>query len=167
MATFNKILILNKEFQEHTAKSGRKVQTFQVVKNLKYNTSATTSSASFLLISTAELTKTFITNPSSLTILPVQQERQQVVRTFHFAGVRRSLTLNNIFPQLPSIPTSSCPSSRANVEDILPRAVKLFMINFYFKPEYKLLNRVELLQIAETIQINLTSDDRKESWYCE
>lgn len=49
------------------------------------------------------------------------------------------------------------------------------MINYYFKPEYKHLNRVELLKIAETIAINLTLNDvqfieqitqgRRRSWY--
>ncbi|KAJ6650090.1 hypothetical protein Bhyg_05334 [Pseudolycoriella hygida] len=46
-----------------------------------------------------------------------------------------------------------------DVDAILPRAVKLFMINCYFNTEYKWLNREQLSEIAEKINITLTMDD--------
>lgn len=49
------------------------------------------------------------------------------------------------------------------------------MVNYYFRPEYRHLSEKELLDIAKTIEINLTMDDirfieeitqeRKKSWY--
>lgn len=82
------------------------------------------------------------------------------------------MILKNNFPQLRA---TTITTVRDNVEDIFPRAVRLFLINYYFKPEYKHLNNVELSKIVQTIRIELTLDDvrfieeitqdRKKSWY--
>lgn len=87
MAKFQKIIILNKEFQVINDQSeyirSHKAEAFQIVKNLKYNTSAsaTTSTTSFLLVSTADgIIKTFNTKPSSFNVLPIQQQRLQVIK---------------------------------------------------------------------------------------
>lgn len=77
-----------------------------------------------------------------------------------------------MFQQI-SFHPASIPTIRDNIEDIFPRAVRLFMINYYFKPEYKHLSEVELLRIAEKIRINVTLDDvqfieqitQGRSWY--
>ncbi|KAG4075814.1 hypothetical protein HA402_003640 [Bradysia odoriphaga] len=63
-----------------------------------------------------------------------------------------------------------------NIEDVLPRAAKLSLINYYFKIEYKHRSKEELLKIADSIQINLTIDDvrfiekitkDRNNWYWE
>lgn len=71
--------------------------------------------------------------------------------------------------------SANLPAIKDNIENIFPRAVKLFMVNYYFKPEYRRLSEKELAEIDKTIQIQLTVDDvrfieeitqdGKKSWY--
>lgn len=71
--------------------------------------------------------------------------------------------------------STSYSAVRDNIEEIFARAVKLFLVNYYFKREYKHLTKEELLKIAKTIQINLTVDEanfiqeitqeKNKSWY--
>lgn len=172
MAKLNKIIVSNKELQvlneqsdylQNVSKSG----ILLIVKDLKDKRKVPSC------FSAAGVNKALYTTNSKLNIISIRQQRPQVLSYY----VSQRIVLfhfQNAFPQF-TLDTTSTSAIRDNVEDIFPRAVRLFMINYYYKPEYKHLSKEELLLIASTIQINLTADDtrfieeitqdEKKSWY--